>query len=69
MNVYEGNFSRGLYHGEGRYTWEDGTIFEGYYNMGVRTQKGVYTKDKKQFGRDLSESIKMSQEGNNSGIT
>jgi len=36
-SIYEGNLYDGLYHGQGKLTLEDGTIFEGTYNAGTIT--------------------------------
>lgn len=40
-NTYEGRFNKGLPNGMGKYTWEDGTIYEGNWSMGKRDGKGT----------------------------
>lgn len=34
-HTYEGSFSRGMMHGQGKYIWTDGTVFEGEFKWNV----------------------------------
>lgn len=42
-DFYLGNFKGMLPHGEGKYSWSDGTIYEGFWEEGKMTGKGQIT--------------------------
>lgn len=39
-DIYEGKFSKGLPHGSGKYTWSDGSFYEGDWRKGQRDGEG-----------------------------
>jgi hypothetical protein len=41
-DTYEGHFKNGYPHGKGTYTWANGSVFTGYWNMGKRVGEGSY---------------------------
>ena len=41
-SVYEGEWSEGLFHGEGVYDWRDGSSYEGNYQCGRKHGFGKY---------------------------
>ncbi|MDO5979181.1 hypothetical protein [Flavivirga spongiicola] len=42
-DYYEGKFHKGLPHGEGSYTWENGNTYVGNFSKGLMDGKGVLT--------------------------
>jgi hypothetical protein len=42
-HIYEGSFSRGMMHGQGKYTWTDGTVFEGEFKWNVIDGVGTFS--------------------------
>ena len=42
-NSYSGEWSNGVMHGKGIYTWIDGTIYDGDFDKNEMTGKGTYT--------------------------
>ena len=45
-SVYEGSFSKGCFHGNGKYTFPDGASYEGEWSMSKMHGKGSYTDAK-----------------------
>ena len=43
IGTYTGTFKNDLKHGKGKYTWNDGNVYEGDWINGERTGKGKYT--------------------------
>ena len=41
-NFYTGNMLNGKMHGNGKYTYNNGVVYEGRYNNGVKEGKGKY---------------------------
>jgi hypothetical protein len=41
VDSYTGSFKNGLPHGIGKYTWADGSSFEGHWNKGMKDGKGT----------------------------
>ena len=40
IDTYEGQFKKGLPHGEGTYTWQNGNVYKGTFKKGVKEGKG-----------------------------
>lgn len=40
-DVFEGKIFKGLYEGEGRYTWNNGDVFEGKFSKGKKIKGKV----------------------------
>lgn len=43
VDVYVGNYAKGLMNGEGKFTWANGTSYNGEYYLGERNGFGVMT--------------------------
>ena len=43
-DTYEGDFVAGLPHGEGTYTWADGSIYEGSWRNGLQHGNGTFSQ-------------------------
>jgi hypothetical protein len=54
-NGYFFNFRlNGQKHGRGRYQFDNGDVYEGYFKLGVKDGQGIYTWSDKSFHKGLN---------------